>query len=179
MVQEMLAGARDSSPLQKSRTTVGPPSSLLNWYWGSCSGGKVPRHGVDLSTTSRTKNKINWNYNSTPSVCLCGRTGQLHFIRAIIVYKNVAYHTYIEVHKHRKFISVHSVFSVFSIPSLVATSPLCLIYANEEGGYGKSKHNCNKFYYNIRLMHLITSCSHIKPTTIWLHRVLQHSFKTF
>jgi hypothetical protein len=23
-----------------------------------------------------------------------------------------------------------------------------------------------KFYYNVRLMHLITSCSHIKPTTV-------------
>jgi hypothetical protein len=37
----------------------------------------------------------------------------------------------------------------------------------------------NFFYYNVRLMDLITSCSHIKPTTIWLHQVLKHSFKTF
>jgi hypothetical protein len=28
-------------------------------------------------------------------------------------------------------------------------------------------------------MHLITSCSHIKLTTIWLHQVLKHFFKTF
>jgi hypothetical protein len=28
-------------------------------------------------------------------------------------------------------------------------------------------------------MHLITSCSHIKSTTVWLYQVLKHSFKTF
>jgi hypothetical protein len=43
--------------------------------------------------------------------------GQLHFTRAIIFYKNIPYKTYIEAHKHRKIISVHSVFSVIPILS--------------------------------------------------------------